>query len=255
MTPWPAFTDHSIVTASVSYQVGTAKEVEELHLLESGGRLKQLNFNKAPWPAIQERLRQIDWDPMKEAAKVNASDGLSYFMEVLLPLLEELVPLKGPKRRFRSRLVRNRKLLWRKLCKIQRKIQVTSSPSKLSQLIQDKWELELELRSEYSTLNDKEEEAALQNMKENPKSFFTFAKSRQKTKARIGPFIDPATGSPNPDPDFAASVLSDQYQSVFVQPRPEWLIDNAEEFFTNDVHDGPSISDIEFTESDRSYLF
>ena len=42
-------------------------------------------------------------------------------------------------------------------------------------------------------------------IKDNPKAFFSFAKSRQKTKARIGPFLDPISGKPNSNPEFAAS--------------------------------------------------
>ena len=64
-------------------------------------------------------------------------------------------------------------------------------------------------------------------MKENSKYFFSFAKSRQKTKAMIGPFLDPTSGQPNPDPDYAASVLSDQYKSVFVQPKSQWKVNNV----------------------------
>ena len=45
---WPAFTDHSIVTASVSYKLEKEKVVEKTHLLDSGRRLKKLNFSKAP---------------------------------------------------------------------------------------------------------------------------------------------------------------------------------------------------------------
>ena len=103
--------------------------------------------------------------------------------------------------------------------KAERKIESSSSVAKLVQLFQDKWELETQLKLEYSALSWKEESQALLNMKENPKAFFSFAKSRQKTRARFGPFQDPVTGLPNPDPNFAASVLSDQYNSVFVQPR------------------------------------
>ena len=171
-------------------------------------------------------------------------------MDKLIPLLEEHVPLKGPRKKVRNRLERNRKLLWRKLGKIQKKIEVISSVSKLSKLIQDKWKLEAQLKSEYSTLNFKEEEAAVLGIKKNPKSFFSFAKTRQKTRARIGPFIDQATGSPNPDPDFAASVLSEQYKSVFVQPRQGWLVRNVQDFFSVDNGDVPEISDIDFNEND-----
>ena len=84
----------------------------------------------------------------------------------------------------------------------------------------------------------------------NPKAFFSFARSRQKTKTKIGPFIDPSSGLPNPDPDFAASLLAQQYNSVFVQARPEWLVSDAKEFFVESCHGGPSLTDIEFSELD-----
>ena len=60
-------------------------------------------------------------------------------------------------------------------------------------------------------------------MKENPKAFFSFARSRQKTKARVGPFLDDK-GKPNPSPDFAAEALRQQYNSVFAEPRPAWAV-------------------------------
>ena len=224
--------------------------MEEVHLLDSGRRLKKLNFSKAPWPEIKTELTQLDWQPMEKLAKESPVSAHAWFLDKLIPILEKLVPLKKPKKKGINRMARKGNLLWRKLSKIQLKIQSSSSLPKLTKLIQDKWDIEQQLKSEYSSLNKKDEEQALLNMKTNPKSFFSFAKTRQKTRARIGPFIGPSLGSPNPDPDFAASVLSDQYQSVFVQPRPEWLVDDAEEFFTHSGGDEPSIVDIDFSESD-----
>ena len=88
-------------------------------------------------------------------------------------------------------------------------------------------------------------------MKTNPKAFFSFSKSRQKTKAKIGPFIDQATNQPNPDPDFAAAELGRQYSSVFVEPRPEWVVKDAKNFFEKDSEgDNQSLTDIIFTEED-----
>jgi hypothetical protein len=248
---WPAFTDHSVVTASVSYKLEKENAAEETHLLDSGRRLKKLNFMKAPWPEIQGELRKIDWSPMKELAKECPASAHSWFMETLIPVLENLVPLRGPKFSKRSRVDRERKLLWRKLSKLQRKIEESSSATKLAKLIQDKWDLEMQLKVEYSSLNLKDEEQAILNIKNNPKAFFSFARSRQKTRARIGPFLDPATGQPNPDPDFAAGVLSDQYKSVFVEPRSAWKVDNPSEFFAQpDASDFPEFSEIPFTEMD-----
>ena len=88
-------------------------------------------------------------------------------------------------------------------------------------------------------------------MKTNPIAFFSFSKSRQKTKAKIGPFIDQATYQPNPDPDFAAAELGRQYSSVFVEPRPEWVVNNVREFFGHGSEgDDQSLIDIMFTEED-----
>ena len=91
---------------------------------------------------------------------------------------------------------------------------------------------------DYSAVNKQEEDHAVFNMKTKPKSFFSFSKSRQKTRARIGPFIDSTSGKPNPDPDFAAAELAKQYSSVFVEPRPEWSVNDVKDFFCIDGQDG-----------------
>ena len=97
-----------------------------------------------------------------------------------------------------------------------------------------------------------EEDQAVFNMKSNPKAFYSFAKSRQKTKSKIGPFVDASTGQPNPHPEFAASELSRQYSSVFVQPREEWKVQDPEDFFDffGSAEEESSLADISFTEED-----
>ena len=75
-----------------------------------------------------------------------------------------------------------------------------------------------------------EEETKVGNaMKTNVKAFYAYGRARQKTKARVGPFLDAVTGIPNPDPDYAAKILSAQYISVFTSPRQKYLVDNLEE--------------------------
>ena len=175
--PWPSFTDH-IVTASVSFQLETEKVAEETHLLESGKRLKRHNFNKAPWPEIQKQLSVIDWEPMKDQAKLGPVAALSWFMNQIIPLLESLVPLRNSTKQG-SKLEKSRKLLWRKLGKVQRQTETVCSASRLSKLFKEKWSLEKKLKEGYISVNEKEEENAIVNLKENPKSFFSFANSGQ----------------------------------------------------------------------------
>ena len=159
------------------------------------------------------------------------------------------MPVKLPKKKRRTRLGRRKNLLWRKLTKIKSRIETCTSSPKLYKLIHYKWDLETQLKAEYNNLNRQDEEKAVLNIKTNPKSFFSFAKIRQKTKSMIGPFVDPTSGNPNPSPDFAAQLLSDQYKSVFVKPRPEWKVDNAEAFFAS-AGEVSELVDIDFSEAD-----
>ena len=61
-------------------------------------------------------------------------------------------------------------------------------------------------KEDYSANNNKAEDDAVFKIKSNSKYFFTFAKSRQNTRAKVGPFLD-SDGMPNPSPDFAAESL------------------------------------------------
>ena len=68
-------------------------------------------------------------------------------------------------------------------------------------------------------------------MKENSKAFFSYAKSKQKTKAKVGPFLDPTTGKINQEPMNTAEVLRKQYDSVFRPTQPQWSVDDPVEFY------------------------
>ena len=142
--------------------------------------------------------------------------------------------------------------MWKRLSKVKTRIKSATSILKLTKLLQDKQLLEEQLFQDYSATNSLEENQAVLNMRSNPKAFYSFAKSRQKTKSGIGPFIDPDSGSPNPDPAFAASELSKQYSSVFVPPRAEWKVTDPKEFFnfTNTLDNESELVDIAFTEAD-----
>ena len=107
-----------------------------------------------------------------------------------------------------------RRLLWKKHAKAKRQLRSSSSSiSKLSENLQKMWELESQLSADYTATNNMEEDEAVLRIKSNPKAFFTFARSRQQDRAKVGPFLDPSTGSPNPSPDLAAESLKTQYDS------------------------------------------
>ena len=96
---WPRFTDHRVITAQVSYQVGSDPAIKEKYLLECGRKLKKLNFNKANWDEIKHELSEVDWSDMEVAAKTSPRAALDIFMEELLPLLERHVPERKSKKK------------------------------------------------------------------------------------------------------------------------------------------------------------
>ena len=250
VTPYLQFTDHSVITAATSYKVQEVRSKEPMHLLDSGRRLLALDFPRAPWPAVRAALQQVDWSPMAERARESPAAAYSWLMATLLPLLEELVPARrvGLKRGKR-RIDKERRRVWRKLGRVRRHIITTTSPTRMTELLAAKRVLEEELRRSYATSGWQEETEVVSQMKTNPKAFFTFAKSRQQTKTKVGPFIDTTTGLPNPDLDFTAERLSEQYASVFVEPRAEWTVRSPKEFFATEGAED-KLSNFEFSEQD-----
>ena len=119
---FPSFTDHKLVIATVSYQLEKPRDVEESFLLDSGSRLKKLNFVKAPWPLIQDKLSLIDWAPMVELSKENPTNAHAWFIEKLVSILEALVPVRKPRNSKKSKIDKKRNLLWRRLNKIKSRI-------------------------------------------------------------------------------------------------------------------------------------
>ena len=132
---------------------------------------------------------------------------------------------------------------------MRKKFQTASSIHKLTEYMQQIWELETQLSEDFQASTYREEDEAVMRIKSNSKAFFSFARSRQKVKAKVGPFLDSETGSPNPSPDFAAEALRQQYNSVFAVPRPAWKVDSFKEHF-REVEGDDILSDIQFSQED-----
>ena len=80
-------------------------------------------------------------------------------------------------------------LLWKRLAKVKKSLKEAKSVQKIADILQHMWELESQLNSDYAAVNDREEDEAIFRIKSNPKSFFSFAKSRQKQKSRLALFL------------------------------------------------------------------
>ena len=116
---------------------------------------------------------------MSKLSRVSPTLAHTWFLVQVLPILENYVPRKC-KGGGRNRLHRRRKLIWRKLRKVKSRLQSSNSIQKITRLLQDKQDLELELKAMYSNFNEETEAKVIEGMKENVKVFFDYAKARQK---------------------------------------------------------------------------
>ena len=209
-----------------------------------------MNFHLAPWTELKTELDSIDWGHMQELAKTCPTSALAEYHKQTLEVLEKLVPLKKKKvGKSKPKMHRLHRLLWKKHAKAKRKFQAAQSIHKVSEYLNKMWEIEKQLSSDYTAISNMEEDEAVLRIKSNSKVFFSFARSRQKVKAKVGPFMDPSTNTPNPSPDFAAEALRRQYDSVFAVPRPAWAVSDRAEHFRGEEGD-ESLSDIQFSAAD-----
>ena len=249
---WPTFSDHRLITLDVTYRSSNDPSYSvEQSLCSSGNRYRKLNFLQAPWEQIKVELGNVDWEEVEKLADVDTAKALIVFHEKILGVLEMLIPMKKkPRKKSKLKINKMRRNLWRRLAKVKKNTLKASSIQKLTDLIQRRRALEEQLKADYAAENAQEEDQAVFNLKSNPKSFFSFARSRQKTKSSIGPFLDQDSGKLNPDPSFGAEVLRKQYDSVFSQPRPEWIVTDVDKHFSVNNETGNILDDFEFSPED-----
>ena len=173
------FSDHKMITANTTFMFNQRVEVlEEQFLCPTGRRYKSFDYSKAPWPLIEQQLGQIDWQPMEETAKNSPEAALAWFHEKVLDVLESHVPKKKPRKSGKpSKMHRMRKLLWRRLAKVDNKLKAASTMHKKAKFLQQKWDLEKQLAEDYLAVNNSAEDSAVLRIKENPKAVFSFARA------------------------------------------------------------------------------
>ena len=134
--PFPAFTDHLLVTLRVNYELDKPPERASEFILDSARRISCLNFHEASWQIIREELSQQNWSKMKDIAKINPTVAHSYMLSILIPVLERNIPLKkSTSDKKRSKWARKRNLLWRKLRKLNNQLSEACSTKKIVELL------------------------------------------------------------------------------------------------------------------------
>ena len=252
--PCPQVSDHNLLTAELnySYQLKTNSQSDSSEdVLSIAERFQKLNFYEADWEGIRSELAEHlrthnDWNILNE---MDLDLGLVWFYENLLKICEAHTPKRKEKGKNSRKIPYSRRKVWKRLQKLHKKLKVANTQVKVTAVLLEIKALEKYLLEDTAEKDRKGENKATEQIKKNSKAFYAFARSRQRAKAKVGPFKD-STGTINPDPIHTVEALKKQYSSVFSTPKPDKIVPNPAEFFSTSDADHPHLKDIIFGPSD-----
>ena len=201
-----------------------------------------LNYNKANYEELISHLNSIDWNELN--ALCNLNEFAELFRLTILQLCQIYVPEKSTKKNNTHAITRKLILRRKKVVSRIRKFNSTCAGNlKCQKLQKEADKLFLEIKN--SILNDKKETElkAIDNIKINPRFFYTYANKQRRTKCDVGPLLDLDKKLQN-DPKMIANMLQDQYCSAF--SRTSSIKHNP----TNYVGINPTLKDISFSRED-----
>ena len=239
-----ALSDHYLITGIARYNIQLSSNSKTSS--SETPLLSTFNLNKANWSEIRRYLSDINWNELfKEKSNLEI---IHIFSKILYEALNLYCPrYKNPSGCTSHNIPRDRRILFRQR-KRKKKILQSLSPNtvRARRLSTEILEIEQKLKRSLEAENHAEENKAVQNIKVNPKFFYSFANKHQKVKSGIGPLK--INGQLITSPDAISECLSTQYSSVYSAPDPKDRIVNPTSFFELSDSDLPSLQDIDFTE-------
>ena len=205
-------------------------------------KFDRLNFfsPETDWDSIKAKLAATDWPSLLE--NQSPTEMLQTFATHCEIITAASTPLRASinKSRQPKRVPRDRRIMMRKRTKLRKRFTEIKEDTRKSRIRNELIQLERKLQESYSLQAQNEECRAVDAIKSNSKYFYSYAKRHCKLRPTIGPLED-KDGRLTDDPKKMASILSDQYSSVFSAPF-QWPL--------NLSHDHtPKLSDVTFDES------
>ena len=240
-----AMSDHSLIEVDMAYHFGhhTTNHTAQQH---PEPNLSSFNLHKADWQKIRCFIGEQDWNTL--LMNKSNEEKLQAIVSIVFEALEKFCPkYKSRRGQTKSKIPRDRRILFRQK-KRKRKILKEARPDSQKALRLQTEIKQIETRIADSLLAEcaLEEEKAVNNIKTNPKYFFTYAKKRQKVKGDIGPLK--VGDNLIVEPEQICECLSTQYSSVYSPCDPNNTIDDPLAFFNLDSAELPKLQDITFSE-------
>ena len=229
----PSLSDHRLIVATTI--LSPANDGTQKHSASKSDSFRSLNFyhKNVNWVTLDKEIMDTKW--IESFDENSIEESYNFFCSKLLELCQKHIPKKN-KRRNRTHIPRDRKILMKKRSVIQKKIQ-SCHPRNKSRLLLCLENIEQSIIQSHEEENYNIEKKAIENIKRNPKYFYSYARSKSKTKTQIGPFEK--EGTIITDPPEKAEILRNQFDSVFESSNmldyPEIELDALSENSLNDI--------------------
>ena len=215
-----AQSDHFMLEVHSTFNLSKADTSTPLVEEEEEFSFRHLNFfhETTDWENLNEKFAQFDWDTEFEGQ--DANEMFNRFITACLEISRSIVPLrrKASDSAGKSKIPRARRTLMRSRRRTNAQLMTTRNHERKVALEARLVEIEKKLQKSYSQQQTSQEARAVDNIKVNPKYFYSYAKSFSMVKVGIGPLINSVKQLIS-DPSQMASILSDQYASVFSAPK------------------------------------
>ena len=213
--------DHNIVEIMIPHSDLFPKDVpSENGKDKSLHGFNALNLLKADFSKISSQLQELDWDEVWNNS--NLEDFPALFQEIVLDVCKKNCPLKSDcrnksqvahRKSYHKILRKKRKLNTRLKCLLE----LNPSSPKIRHIEETLEQLHNDLKEVSYSNQLKNEQKAVQNIKSNPKFFYSYAKCLAKTKCGISQLFK-GKYEVITDRKGIADTLQSQFCSAFSDP-------------------------------------
>ena len=232
------FSDHRLVLVTTCYLPKQSLKNQEP---ADGSILSSLNFSSpdVDWEKINKEFAEQRWDELESGNDVDRYSTM--LQDIIEAVCCKYVPKKVDRKR--NIIPRDRRKLMKKRKKLRSKLVQTQNLAQLISVEQQLAQIETDLINSHERESAFLEECAVEKIRENPKVFYKYARSKSLVKTPVGPLKH--KDSTVTDPKIMSEVLKKQFESVFSVPNDTIDVDKV----LNDI--GPrSLDDVDFTEDD-----
>ena len=214
--------DHKLIDIMIADNPSLADKSDTRPLFD-GSDFRSLDFRQADFEKLNKHLSEVNWPELRNSC-ADFEDYPALFTSTVLSICKDSVPLKKPgtgRPQQANALRRQKKRVKARLAALQER----GAPANQIRAVKEKLNLiSYDIKHSICKAQDDRELRAIKRVKSNPKYFYSYAKSKARTKSSITMLLD-KEDNVTTDPGSIANLLQDQFKSVFSDPNAPGLKD------------------------------